>query len=342
MGLRYMAITIPHRKRGRQSKEAVDEYQQDLNTFCNEIIQINSTLDFKVSSRGWCYILEEHGLLKSDFDKAQVLLNDCRKNGMLPLDICAEDKARTFLNLESIDDNTPQEEAKAWIDYIIESAWQQYTPLSFWDDRTYYVQMLVEKIDLVNMFLPICESYRIPIANAKGWADMNQRGDMMRRFNAWEQEGKTPVLLYCGDHDPAGLAITNHLRNNLRDLSKAVGWFPDNLIIDRFGLNYDFIQANNLTWIDNLITGSGKDLANPKHADHKKPYVQNYFDEYGVRKVEANALVTRLAEGRQLCLDAVNKYISRDAPRQYDELINIDRFEVENHINSQLKDRFAS
>jgi hypothetical protein len=80
----------------------------------------------------------------------------------------------------------------------------------------------------------MAQSARVPIANSKGWADISQRADMMRRFAEWERKGKTPVLLYCGDHDPAGLAIKNHLRTNLRDLSKAVGWSPDNLIVDRY------------------------------------------------------------------------------------------------------------
>jgi len=96
-------MIIPHRKRGRQSKAAIEEYERDLMSFCNEIIQINSTLDFNVSSRGWCYVLEDHGLLKSRFDNAQTLINDCRKSGRLPLDICKEDEARTFSNVEAID-----------------------------------------------------------------------------------------------------------------------------------------------------------------------------------------------------------------------------------------------
>ena len=44
-------------------------------------------------------------------------------------------------------------------------------------------------------------------------------------------------------------------------------------------------------WINNLETASGKRLDDPKHPDHKKPYVQDYIREFGVRKREANALV---------------------------------------------------
>jgi hypothetical protein len=46
---------------------------------------------------------------------------------------------------------------------------------------------------------------------------------------------KRCVLLYCGDHDPGGLHLSDHLRSNFGDLSGAVGWGPENLIIERFG-----------------------------------------------------------------------------------------------------------
>ena len=123
---------------------------------------------------------------------------------------------------------------------------------------------------------------------------------MMERFAEWEADGKQCVLLYCGDHDPGGLHISDFLRANLQDLEKSVGWSPRNLIIDRFGLDFDFTEANGLTWIDNLETSSGRSLADPKHPDHKKPYVQSYLKRFGERKVEANALVARPEAGHEL------------------------------------------
>ena len=59
--------------------------------------------------------------------------------------------------------------------------------------------------------------------------------------------GRQCVLLYCGDHDPGGLQISGLIRSNLADLSGAVGWSPERLTIDRFGLNHDFIEEQGLT-----------------------------------------------------------------------------------------------
>ena len=45
-------------------------YEADLAAFCAAILEIRSRLGLG-QSRGWCYILEEHGLGKGDFDAAE-------------------------------------------------------------------------------------------------------------------------------------------------------------------------------------------------------------------------------------------------------------------------------
>jgi hypothetical protein len=106
---------LPRRGKGRLSTEAQLAYERLLAEFCETIRQIRSTLDFEVSSRGWCYILEEYiGLVKGDFDEAQQLINDCRKAGLLPIGICAQDGARTADNLEDLDDDDADEQARSW------------------------------------------------------------------------------------------------------------------------------------------------------------------------------------------------------------------------------------
>jgi hypothetical protein len=317
---------------GRPTAETNADYNAAVLRFCVGIKELKSTLDFEVSSRGWCYILEEHGLRKDDFDQAQKVINDCRKNGHLPIDICAEDEARSFDNLEEIDHQNPENYARGWVDYLSSAHWG-YTPFSFWDGQKYYVQMLVEKVDLKSLFAPVCAEFNIPIANVGGWADIGVRAEIMTRFAQWEQCGKQCVLLYCGDHDPGGLAISDFLRSNLQDLATAVGWSPDHLIIDRFGLNFDFIEEQSLTWIDNLHTSKGKfPLNHPRHPDHSKSYVQSYLSRFGARKVEANALVVRPVAGRQLCRAAILKYVAAKATQIYQRKLDTAREAVRKEI----------
>jgi hypothetical protein len=199
-----------------------------------------------------------------------------QESGDLPLDICGEDSKRAADNLEDIDSD-PRTYAADLLDYV-RGVQDSYTPFSFWDDLDTYVQMAVEKSDLKSLFSNVCAEFCVPIANVGGWADLNVRAGFMQRFAEKEAEGKKCVLLYCGDHDPGGLNISSFLRSNLDDMSRAAGWSPYGLVIDRFGLDYDFIEGEGLTWIDNLITSNGEyALDDPRHSDHKKSYVQDYL-----------------------------------------------------------------
>jgi hypothetical protein len=294
-------------------------------------------MDFAVGSRGWCYILERHCLRKGEFDAAQKLITECRRTGALPLDICAEDTSRETVGIEQLDSNDIPNEVESWVEYLCNRAHEQYAPISFWDDLNTYVEVGTEKLDLRNLFEPVCKELHVPITNFKGWSDLNSRAAMMRRFKMHEAQGRRCVLLLCGDHDPGGLHITEMMRKNLKDLAGAVDWSPDNLVIIRFGLNADFIDRHGLTWIDNLETSSGGQLDEPNHNDHDKAYVQDYIAEFGVRKCEANALVVEPEVGRQLCRDAILKHIPTDAVERYER--KLDR--VRKQLRKALRERVS-
>jgi hypothetical protein len=330
-------IKLPVVKMGRPTAESRSRYQGQLEDFCQQINKLRFTLDFIPSARGWCYYLEGLNVIsKGQFDQAQRIINDCRKSGMLPIDICSVDENRSANGVHYYSSDGTDFEVWSYnkiasikyeIDHVVESATldpaSDYYPYDWTDFQNNYVEMMVEKIDLVGIFKPVCKKYGVAISNRRGWGDINSNAALMRRFRDWENKGKHCVLLYCGDHDPGGLFISDLIRKNLSDLSGAVGWSPDEITIDRFGLNYDFIQSHNLTWIDNLETSGKDEDGNPRHlddenhTDRNKPYVKNYIDTYGVRKVEANALMSDIAAGRQLCEEAILKYIDADGIEEY-------------------------
>jgi len=336
-------LAIPKRRnermggtsRGRPCLDDLEAYEARLTAWCDGIRIIQSGLDFEVSSRGWCYVLEEYGLSKGDFNSAQKLINDCRKDGHLPLDICSEDDRRVAEHLEKLDAD-PKARAQQLLNYV-NSADQYYHPHSFWQTQDTYVEMVVEKVDLKSLFSVVCEPFHIALTNNAGWGDLNSRAAMMKRFADWEAQGKRCVLLYCGDHDPGGLHISDLIRSNMADLSRAVGWSPDNLVIDRFGLNVGFINRHRLTWIDNLDTSKGGSLEDRNHIDHYKPYMQNYIKQFGKRKVEANALVSRPEAGRKLCRDAILKYLPAVAPNKYQATLQLPRRKLRAELKRQLK-----
>ena len=107
-------------------------------------------------------------------------------------------------------------------------------------------------------------------------------------------------------------------------------------MIERFGLDADFIDQHGLTWIDNLETGGGGGLDDPRHPDHRKPYVQDYLGRHGVRKCEANALVVRPREGRQLCRQAIEEFLPACTVERYDARLYAVREELRIAVETRL------
>ena len=53
--------------------------QEGLKRLAELLKEIDSRLDCKQSARGWCYTLENEGLInKDEFDRAEKAINECR------------------------------------------------------------------------------------------------------------------------------------------------------------------------------------------------------------------------------------------------------------------------
>lgn len=326
-------------------------FEISLRQFAHSLEEIDKDVGFKMSARGWCYLLEglktatgDPVITKAQFDLVENYINKCRERGYIPIDFTAEEEGRKFSGIEE----PTRLNSGDFIEYYIKalSNCERYYIPDWWIGERYYIQMLVEKIDLKTLFEPVCRDYHIPIATSKGWSSMLQRAEYARRFSNARNRGLIPVLLYCGDHDPDGLRISKSLRDNLLQLKDIVwedgteGFDPGEdkdsicynengaecapLIIERFGLNYDFILRHNLTWIDNLITGSKKNLADTHHKNHHMQYVQEYLAKVGTRKCEANAIVKEPALGRVLCRMAIERFLNDGTTEDTDDAI--DRF----------------
>jgi len=312
-------LKLPIIKKGRRSKDQEIEYNSSLMNFAETLKELDKKMIDKVSSRGLCFLLEGFGLIdKSQFDFAQKIINICRKNGMLPLDFALEDTARKFYNTEPLKPKyeTPEEYLVGWLEHI-RDVYEDKKDVSYWQSQKYYVQMMAEKIDVRNLFRRTCKEFHIRICNAKGWSDLNTRGDLASKFKEAEEMGLIPVLLYYADFDPVGILISDKIKKNLNDIKKGTKWDPKNLIIDKFGLTYDFIERNKLTWIDNLLSSNGKP------ADERKQYVKDYVAKYGRRKVEANAILIIPDIAINQCRETILKYIDvKVSKEKYDKIVS--------------------
>jgi hypothetical protein len=238
---------FPRRSRGRKpaspdalaTREA-DERAQDI-SLCAWLEERFRKNGFAFGTRGWGYVCEGVNIIdKGQLDAFEGWLVRVRQEGLIDPNVVSDDETRAADNVEQVDAHDLDaiaRDARAFARYRLDN----YAPISMWEGLDTYCEVMVEKIDLKILFAPVCKRYGVVLVNGKGSADVNLRRRMLQRFKVQEEGGRDCVLLYCGDHDPAGLRISDVLKRNLMDCTniRDVKWDPSPIRIDRFGLNGD-------------------------------------------------------------------------------------------------------
>ncbi len=113
--------------------------------------------------------MESYGFItKAEFDKVADAINRCRAQGILPVDFVAEESARAFEGVVKPSKDSLEDTLDWTLTDVLEG--HSYFIPDYWEDEEYYIQVVVEKIDLKTLFQPVCAEYNIPIANSKGWS----------------------------------------------------------------------------------------------------------------------------------------------------------------------------
>ena len=72
-----------------------------------DVIRLHRDMNLKIGVQEWNYIIEGEGsITKGEFEACEKLISACRKNGKLPISICADDNGRPSTNEEYIDDTS--------------------------------------------------------------------------------------------------------------------------------------------------------------------------------------------------------------------------------------------
>lgn len=320
------------------SAERRADFELEVRDVVRWMRSYTATLGFAPVARSWLYAFESERIIdKGDFEWAGKWLADRRKEGLIPFDLVGEDTTRSLSGWDVYDrEATPREYINRTLKESLEQA-QLYRPSSFWKHQDYYPIIWTEKRDLIKLFEP-----ELPRAvrrfASKGQADVNSRVKLLEECESAEGQGLMPVILYCGDHDPMGVKMSDAIHDNLKQLAEVMRLedmlsdMRDEGRIVRFGLNEDFVDRNGLLWVDNLETSSGKDLTDPKHPHHDHAYVQDYIAQFGKRKCEANALITRPQAARWLVHEALMEWLDQDG---------IDQWNRENNEAEQSATHYA-
>jgi hypothetical protein len=300
---------------------------------------------YKFGPRGWAYYAEGLGLItKGEFSRFEKLLTDMRKDGELDPDVIEPDASRVATTVYDYDASTvtPEQQAQWAIEDISDNlrTWASgYFQHGYWDRLDYYVEMIVEKKDLVQIFQTTAARYNVRITNGKGDTDIHTRLAMLKRFRDHSEAGRRCVLLAIGDHDPKGLSIVEGLRRTIMSCVniKGLDWDDPQFDVVNIGLTEDQISTLGLMKIPNLETGGGRDLSDPRHPDHHKRYVQDYIARFGVWKCEANALVGNPDGARNLLEREVNRFIPASHPSDIRAANEPGQAEVRSHISNLVQ-----
>lgn len=307
---------------------------------------LSHSTGYKFGPRGWAYYAEGLGLItKGEFDRFEKLLTDMRKDGELDPDVIEPDASRMATTVYDFDATTlaPEEQAQYAIDDIADNlrAWARgYFQHGYWDSLDFYVEMIVEKKDLVQIFRATADRYNVRITNGKGDTDIHTRLAMLKRFRDHSEAGRQCVLLAIGDHDPKGLHIVEGLHRTIMSCAniKGLDWDDPDFEVVNIGLTEEQISSLDLMKIGNLETGGGRDLSDPRHPDHYKPYVQDYITRFGVWKCEANALVGNPDGARSLLEREINRFIPASHPNDIRVANEPGQTEVRSEISRMMKD----
>lgn len=327
-------VSGPHHIR-REARRAMGE----------AIEALSASTGYKFGPRGWAYYAEGLGLItKGEFDRFEKLLTDMRKDGELDPEVIEPDASRMATTVNDFDasPHPPEIYARWAVDDIgdqLRSWATAFFENGFWDGLDYYVEMIVEKKDLVQIFRSTADRYNVRITNGKGDTDIHTRLAMLKRFRDHTEAGRRCVLLAIGDHDPKGLHIVDGLHRTIMSCAniKGLDWdYPDFDVIN-IGLTEHQVDSFGLMKIGNLETGGGRDLSDPRHPDHYKPYVQDYIRRFGVWKCEANALVGHPAKAQAMLESAINEFIPASHPADVDEENEPGRAAVRAEISRLMK-----
>lgn len=152
------------------------------------------------------------------------LITDARQSGNIPWD-GIEDRNREKKGWYI------QEDVKAILDGL---------PTDFaadrWRDQAFHVEVWVEKEALSNVVRKACMPLRVPYMACKGYLSASEAYGAGQRMRQAIEQGKDPIIVHLGDHDPSGIDMT-------RDNQNRVSMFADSFIdVRRIALNRDQID----------------------------------------------------------------------------------------------------
>lgn len=196
----------------------------------DSIIREYSEQGYVLTLRQLYYQFVARGLIENSdksYKRLGALVSDGRDAGLLPWD-GIEDRGRGV---------------KPWliqedIHEILADLPREYA-VDLWADQDHYVEVWVEKEALANVVERACMTWRAPYMACKGYLSASEAYRSGQRMRAAYEDGKRPMVIHLGDHDPSGIDMT-------RDNKKRVELYSGTTVkVQRIALNRDQVDRYN-------------------------------------------------------------------------------------------------
>ena len=168
---------------------------------------------------------------------------------------------------------------------------EYHLSLNRWAVLDHYVEVWVEKQALEAVVERACDPLFTPYMACKGYLSASEAYRAGQRFARAAAQGKKPVLIHLGDHDPSGMHMTSDNRDRVRLFARENG-----IQVDRIALNMDQIDEHRPP---------------PNPAKMTDTRAKDYVAEYGTKSWELDALKPEVLD--DVIKEAIEPYIDRDA-----------------------------
>lgn len=155
-----------------------------------------------------------------------------------------------------------------------------------WARQDHYVEVWVEKQALESVVARPCRALHVPFMARKGYLSASEALRAGQRFEAIKADGRKPVVIHLGDHDPSGIDMT---RDNADRLALYARYGVE---VRRVALNMDQIEEHNPPPSPTKVSDSR---------------AKGYIDAYGSSCWELDALEPKTLD--ELIRSSVGDYI---------------------------------
>ncbi len=227
---------------------------------CNAILAELRAQGYDITLRQLYYQMVSRGFIQNNqksYKNLGALVNNARLGALIDWNDIV-DRTRSLRGMGHWDDPAD----------IIRSAAASYH-VDRWANHQHHVEVWVEKDALAGVIGKVANENDISFFSCRGYTSQSEMWGAARRLTRYVEQGKTPVIIHLGDHDPSGVDMS-------RDIFDRIEMFMGpKTTLTRVALNMDQVQKFNPP---------------PNPAKVSDSRFQDYMDKYGPESWELDAL----------------------------------------------------